>query len=411
MSTRTDLPLARELWLPAVRANPYPLYARLRRTSPVCTLTRPFFGTAWVITRYEDVVNALKDPRLMNNRRNAIGGKDGLTDPWWMPKLLKALDQHMLGNDDPAHRRLRNLVHQAFTPKRVEDMKAAVERITGELLARAEAKSGTDLIAELALPLPLTIISEMLGVPEADRMRFHRSINRLLNQGDATALKLMAQIPRAISMVKFFRRLIQLRRDQPGEDLLSALVAAEEQGDHLSEDELIAMVFLLLLAGHETTVNLIGNGTLALLENPEQLQLLRDRPELIDTAIEELLRFTNPVEQPFPRFAREEIHLHGHVIPRGGLVIPLLSSANRDENAFPNADTLDLTRDPNRHVAFGYGGHYCLGAPLARLEARIAFLALVQRYPKLRLAVPPEQLKWRNSPSLRGLTALPVHLS
>jgi cytochrome P450 PksS len=402
--------LEHELWTPEVRANPYPLYARLRKTSPVSTLTRPFFGTAWVLSRYEDVSNALKDPRLVNDRRT-LGGSDPFMDHWWMPKTLKAFQNTLIATDDPQHRRLRNLVHQAFTPRRVEELRGKVERLTADLLARAEQKPEVDLLADLALPLPLTIISELLGVAEQDRPRFQRAISQVLDSGEPTVLKVLGKIPKALGMLRFFRRLIQQRRRQPREDLLSALVAAEEQGDHLSGDELVAMLFVLLLAGYETTVNLIGNGTLALLEHPEQLRLLRDRPELIDSAVEELLRFTNPLQQPVPRYAREDIALHGHVIPRGATVVLMLASANRDEDAFPNADTLDLTRSPNRHVGFGSGVHFCLGAPLARLEARTALLALIQRYPKLRLAVPAEQLRWRNSASLRGLVKLPVQLT
>jgi cytochrome P450 PksS len=212
-------------------------------------------------------------------------------------------------------------------------------------------------------------------------------------------------------MMRFFRKLIHLRRAEPRDDLLTALVQAEEQGDRLSEDELISMIFLLLLAGHETTVNLIGNGTLALLQHPEQLQKLRENPELIGSAVEELLRYGNPVEQPSPRFAREEIHLDGHVIPQGATVMPLLASANRDESMFENADKLDITRKPNRHVAFGMGAHYCLGAPLARLEGTIALQQLVRRFPQMKLAVPEEQLRWRGSVGLRGLKALPLRLT
>jgi len=217
--------------------------------------------------------------------------------------------------------------------------------------------------------------------------------------------------PIAVRMERFFRRLVKLRREQPGDDLTSALIRAEESGDQLSEEELVSMIFLLLLAGHETTVNLIGNGTLALLDHPEQLQKLYEHPELIDSAIEELLRYSNPVGQPAPRFAREDLEIQGHKIPKGSLVMALLASANRDEAAFENADRLDLARNPNRHVAFGYGIHYCLGAPLARLEGRIAILKLVQRFPNMRLAVPREKLIWRRNIGLRGLKSFPLHLS
>ncbi|PZR10485.1 MAG: hypothetical protein DI536_19770 [Archangium gephyra] len=207
---------------------------------------------------------------------------------------------------------------------------------------------------------------------------------------------------------RFIRRLIALRREQPGEDLMTALVRAEEAGDRLSEDELVSMVFLLLFAGHETTVNLIASGVQALLAHPEQLALLREKPELIDTAIEELLRFINPVGTVAPRFVREDMEIAGVRVPRGTTLTLLLASANLDEAAFPNADRLDITRDPNRHVSFGLGAHFCLGAPLARLEARVALPALLRRFPGLRLWVPASKLHLRSNLGLRGLHDLPL---
>ncbi|HYO64575.1 MAG TPA: cytochrome P450 [Archangium sp.] len=392
-----------------IRADPYPTYARLRKESPVVLIKHPIFGRVYYLTRYNDVVSSFTDPRLANDRRNVMGGRDPL-DRWWVPRLFRIFQNNMLSTDAPDHRRLRDLVHKAFTPRRVEEMKQTVEKIVGELLDAAQKKQTVDLIAGFALPLPLTVISEMMGVPEEDRLTFHRQMGGLLDNL-TTPLGFLVQTPNAFNMMRFFRKLIRLRREQPREDLLTALVQAEEQGDRLSEDELISMIFLLLLAGHETTVNLIGNGTLALLQHPEQLQKLRENPELIGSAVEELLRYSNPVEQPSPRFAREDIHLEGHVIPRGATVMPLLASANRDESAFENADTLDITRKPNRHVAFGLGAHYCLGAPLARLEGTIALQHLVRRFPQMKLAVPEEQLRWRNSVGLRGLKALPLRLS
>jgi cytochrome P450 PksS len=209
-------------------------------------------------------------------------------------------------------------------------------------------------------------------------------------------------------MTRFFNRLIALRKSHPGTDLITALVQAEEAGDRLSQDELVSMIFLLLLAGHETTVNLIGNGMLALLQHPEQLQKLRDHPELIDTAIEELLRFGNPVEHGNMRHALEDVEIGGQVIPKGSTVLLLLASANRDEQVFEKPEELDITRDPNRHLGFGFGLHYCLGAPLARLEGRIAIQKLIQRFAHLRLAIAPDRLEWRNTTAVRGLQSLPV---
>jgi cytochrome P450 PksS len=405
--------IARELIAPSpeVRANPYPFYAQLRKMGPVIPLTRPLFGRVYHLTRYEDVFNALKDPRLANDLNNAVEGGNFL-DRWWMPRIFKVFQKNMVAQDEPNHRRLRNLVHKAFTPRMIENLTGRVEQLVDGLLDAAAKKPVVDLIADLALPVPLTVISEMLGVPEKDRRPFQRMMARLAEDlGNTSFTGLLRSYPAAIRLDRFFRELVKLRREQPGADLTSALVQAEEAGDHLDEEELISMIFLLLFAGHETTVNLIGNGTLALLENPEQLQKLREHPELIDSAIEELLRYANPVGQPGVRFAREDIELHGHTIPKGSAVMPLLASANRDEAAFENADRLDIARSPNRHVAFGYGIHYCLGAPLARLEARIAILKLVQRFPDIRLAVPREKLVWRKNLGLHGLKALPLHVS
>lgn len=400
-----------DLSTPEFRADPYPTYARLRRDSPVATVERPIVGTIYLLSRYDDCAGAFTDPRLVNDPRRARSEPDPF-DRWWTPSLLRALQRNMLASDDPDHRRLRDLVHRAFTPRRVDGLKASIERIVARLLdGAARGRQPVDLMAEFALPLPLTVISEMMGVPEADRLTFHHRMARFLDTNFESRLQLVRQIPNSIMTLRFFRRLIRLRRREPGDDLLTALVQAEEKGDRLSEDELIAMIFLLLLAGHETTVNLIGNGVLALLQHPDQLQRLRDDPELIGPAVEELLRFTNPVAQPAARFAREDIELHGAVIPRGAIVLPLIASANRDEAAFERPDQLDLGRHPNRHLAFGLGAHYCLGAPLARLEAKIALLALVRRFPAMRLAVPAERLRWRPSVNLRGLTALPLHLS
>jgi cytochrome P450 PksS len=396
---------------PAVRSDPYSFYAQLRKMGPVIPTTRPLFGRVYHLTRYEDVFNALKDPRLANDRSNAVEGSRNFLDHWWVPRIFRMFQKNMVGQDEPNHRRLRNLVHKAFTPRMIENLSARVEQLVNELLDEAARKPRVDLIADFALPLPLTVISEMLGVPEKDRQRFRHMMGKLAEDlGTASLSNLIFSYPTSIRLERFFRELVKLRREQPGEDLTSALVRAEEEGDRLDEDELISMIFLLLFAGHETTVNLIGNGTLALLENPEQLQKLREHPELIDSAIEELLRYANPVGQPGPRFAREDLEIQGHKIPKGSMVMPLLASANRDEAAFENADRLDIARNPNRHVAFGYGIHYCLGAPLARLEGRLAILHLVRRFPELRLAVPREKLVWRKNIGLHGLKALPLHL-
>ncbi|MET0405339.1 MAG: cytochrome P450 [Cystobacter sp.] len=408
MQQAARVDLQREFKSPEARANPIPLYAKLRKLGPVLHTTS-LFGEGFVLPRYEEVVSVLKDSRFANDRQNVPGGSS--MDRWWMPAIMRMLVSSMVLKDPPDHRRLRNLVQKAFTPVMVENLNGRVERITEELLDAAARKPVIELMEEFALPLPLTVISEMLGVPQADRISFRKLIAKVLDSSAVNPATLVLNYPNMIRLNQFLRKLVKLRREQPGDDLVTALVQAEEGGDRLSEDELISMVFLLLFAGHETTVNLIGNGMLELARRPDQLQKLRDQPDLIDSAIEEMLRFTNPVGQVAPRFAKEDVELAGVRIPKGSAVTLLIASANLDEAAFPNADTLDITRSPNRHVSFGYGIHYCLGAPLARLEARVAIPALLRRFPRLDLAVPVEKLRWRPNIGLRGVMALPLSVT
>jgi cytochrome P450 PksS len=263
-----------------------------------------------------------------------------------------------------------------------------------------------DLIADFALPLPLTIIGRILGVPAEDNQKFHRWTKTLLSAG--TNMNYFVFIPTIMRFMGYLKKLIKERRAHPKDDLVTALVQAKDGGDQLSGDEVLAMIFLLLVAGHETTVNLIGSGSLALLEHPDQLEKLRSEPAVIKPAIEELLRFVCPVEMATERYAREDITIAGTTIPRGELVLAVLGSANRDANYFDNPDSLDVTRENNKHLAFGHSVHYCLGAPLARLEGQIAISTLVQRMPNLRLSIAPDQLRWRSGFILRGLEALPV---
>jgi cytochrome P450 PksS len=392
-----------------IRQNPYPLYAQLRREDPVALVRVPFFGATYFISRYDDVAAAFKDPRISTDLANA--SQDMWAPSWMVPRSLTIMGENMLTKDDPEHRRLRNLVHKAFTPKRIRDMAGRVETVAHELLDAAEKKETSDLVADYALPIPLVIISEMLDVPEEDRHPFHDLTAKFLASTSSGVLQMLTQMGTANKMIKFFERLIADRRANPGDDLLSALIAAEEEGDRLSEEELIGMVFLLLLAGHETTVNLIASGALALLEFPDELDRLRENPELMDSAIEELVRFTNPVELSTPRFALEEIEWHGVTIPQGHRILVGVGSANRDETVFENPDAIDITRHPNKHLGFGLGIHYCLGAPLARMEGKIALQALIDRFPDMRLAQRPEDLTWRKSTLVRGLEALPIHLN
>lgn len=399
-----------------INRDPYGVFGRLRREEPVAALSNSYISDhqAWLVTRYEDAVTVLKDPRFANDRRK-VQVKKTLADSRWMPGIFRSFLNSIVMVDEPDHTRLRGLVHKAFTPRMIAQMAGRIEAISSDLLDQAETQHPADLVTGLALPLPLTVISEMMGVPPQDRMKFRKWSSQFLNETPTSARSLLAQAPTALAMNRFFRRLIDasrnaIRRGEARDDLITALVQAEEQGDHLNEDELTAMLFILLLAGHETTVNLIGTGMLALLQHPSEFEKLKANPDLLDSAIEEMVRYANPVQYIAPRYALEAVDLHGQHIPRGGTVMVAVASANRDESVFADAERFDITRSPNRHLGFGLGIHYCLGAPLARLEARIAFQALLRRYPDMQLAVPAEQLEWRKTNALRGLVHLPVHL-
>ena len=398
-------------WDPARRGDAYAYYAELRRRSPVIRARIPTRGTGWVVTRYDDVLRVLKDPRFSNDQKMSanpplfgFGGR-------WAPRLIKLVGRSMVCVDDPAHARLRHLVAKAFTPRSVEQMEGWVKQVVDELLDAATAQGQVDLMEAFALPLPLKVISEMLGIPDALRMEFHHQVVRLIEVNDKPFRRAVRWLPAMPKLLRFFEDLVELRRREPDDRMISRLLQVEDQGDTLSRDELVAMIFLLLFAGHETSVNLIGNGMLALLDHPDQMELLRGNPSLVGNAIEELLRYTNPVESGTMRFAKEDVTIAEVTIPKGGMVMAMLSSANRDETAFADADKLDIMRTDNRHVSFGFGLHYCLGASLARLEGRVALMALLQRFPDMHLAVDRQAIEWRTSSGLRGVKALPVHLA
>jgi cytochrome P450 PksS len=390
---------------PDFKANPFPLLARLRSNQPVASTTLPDKTPVWLVTRYTDVYTLLKDERFAKSPLNAMTAEQLRKRPW-VPPMFRPLERNMLDLDSPDHTRLRELVHKAFTPRLIEQMRERVQTLAHELLDAVARKGEMDLIRDYALPLPMILITEILGVPARDRDKFHKwsktvvSVNQFDNNWRV--------IPAIWMFTRYLRRFIKMRRSDPKDDLVSALIRAEEAGDKLSEDELFAMIFLLLIAGHETTVNLIGSGVLALLEYPDQMEKLRRNPFLIKSAVEELLRYTAPVFLSTERYAREDVTLHGVTIPRGGMTLGVIASANRDETMFTSPDQLDITRDPNKHLSFGYGIHFCLGAPLARMEAQIAINTLLDRISNLRLKGSTESLRWRQSLILRGLDALPV---
>jgi cytochrome P450 len=361
----------------------------------------------WLVTRYHDVSAVLKDERFVKDWRSALTPEQLAQMPS-IPEVMKPLSRNMLDTDPPDHTRLRALVSKAFTPRLIERMRGRVQEIADALLAAVEDKGEMDLIDDYAFPLPITVIAELLGVPVEDRDKFREWSDAAVS-GNATQEYVEKVLtPHMQAFTDYLRAMFEEKRKNPKDDLISALVQAEEAGDKLSEDELLGMVFLLLIAGHETTVNLIGNGMLALLQHPDQLQKLRNDPSLIKPAVEELLRYDGPVETSTERFAREDVAIGGTVIPKGEMMMVVIAAADHDPERFPEPDTLDITREDNKHLAFGKGIHFCLGAPLARMEGQIAINTLLRRMPSLRLKNPPDSLAWRPGLVLRGLKGLPV---
>ena len=392
---------------PAFKANPYPTYAELRSTAPVHRVELPDGLGIWLITRYDDVLAVLKDERLVKDWRKVLTSEQLAQVPP-IPPVMEALSRNMLDMDPPDHQRLRSLVSKAFTPRLIERLRPRVQAIADGLLDAVQDRGEMDLIDDYAFPLPITVIAELLGVPAEDRDSFREWSDAAVS-GNTTQEHLdKVLIPHMQAFTDYLHALFEEKRKNPKDDLVSALLRAEEAGDKLSEDELLGMVFLLLVAGHETTVNLIGNGVLALLQHPDQLQKLKDDPSLIKPAVEELLRYDGPVETSTERFAREDVRIGETVIPRGEMVLVVLAAADHDPERFADPDELDITRVDNRHLAFGKGIHHCLGAPLARMEGQIALGTLLRRMPDLRLKDSPDSLTWRPGLVLRGLKGLPV---
>ena len=394
-------------WEPGYTADPYPFLAQLREAPVTRVLVQGV--SAWLVTRYEDIRDGLSNPRFSNDPMLADEATRAV--PWVGASVATA--RHMLRVDPPDHTRMRGLVAKAFTPRRIEGLRPRIQEITDELVAAFAPRGRAELLAELALPLPLTVISEMLGIPTDERGEFARWTNVFfgVEEGDATRIMEARQWINTC-----LERLIERRtRDPAGVadaehgTLLDGLIAARDAGDRLDSNELVAMSFLLLAAGYDTTVNLIGNGVLSLLRNRDQYQALCDDPRLIRSAIEEVLRLEPPIKiAPFIRVATSAVTLGGVTIPPGEPVLFALAAGNRDPKQFTDPDRLDITRDERAHLAFGHGIHFCLGAPLARLEAEIVFTTLFTRCRDLALDSAPEALEWRASRIVRGLKCLPV---
>jgi cytochrome P450 len=378
--------------------DPLGFFARLRESRPVAPVRMPAYGRAWIVTRYADVRTVLTDPRLAKDVHRWPGG--GRT----RPSEETGVYAHMLHADPPDHTRLRRVVQKAFTPRRAA-LRPQAEEIAAVLLDDLASAAGEviDLLDAYARPLPIAVLCELLDIPQPDRPWIAVAVAAYDDraQHDRVERELAA----------YFDELIAARRSEPGDDLVSALACDGGAPDGLTPGELISTVFLLVMAGFDTTVNLIASGTLALLTHPGEKTRLQRDPSLVPAAVEELLRFTNPVNHANDRFTTEDVPVGDVVIPAGEWVLPAISSANRDPAQFPEPDRLDLARDTSGHVAFGHGVHHCLGAPLARMEAEVALAALLARFPRIALAVPPSELRWRPVSLMNGLESLPVRLT
>ena len=391
--------------------NPYPIYSLLRTVHPILPVPVPNFDGpgVWLLTRYRDVHTVLRDSRFSADRLKAPLVRDNLDRlPSFLQQSVRGL-RSMLIMDPPDHTRARKLVNKAFTPKRIAALRPRIEALVAEEIDAMAERGETDLIHDLAEPLPAIVIAELLGVPPEDHRQFRQWSSRLIAAIAAPTLeeRQNASLDAGQKILSYLRDIIAARRREPRDDLISAMIQAQEESDALSDEELLATSQLLLLAGHETTTNLIGNGTLALLREPEQLARLRDDPGLLPTAVEELLRFDSPV-QATVRVAREDIAFDDQVIPQGSMVLVNLGAANHDPEVFESPDELDVGRDPNPHLAFGFATHFCMGAPLARLEAEIALGRLIERFPGMSLV--DEAPEYRENPILRGLKRLDLSL-
>lgn len=392
------------------KRDPVAFAAHLREQGPLLPLAAPFGAGAWMTTTYEDAMTILKDPRFAKDTLKFVqpGHEQASSDEREdMFKRFLAFRRDMLSVDPPDHTRLRSLVSRAFTPRMIEQLRPRIQQIADELVDAVQRSGRMDLITDFAFPLPITVISEMLGIPIEDRLQFRAWSQTIIT--NAVGSQPQEALAALEAFVQYIKAFLALKRDHPADDLTSGLLQAEEDGDRLHENELISTIFLLIVAGHETTVNLIGNGMLALLLHPEQMDLLRQDSSLLPSAIEELLRYTAPLTLSTPRWASEDIVMHDQVIRKGEMVFVSLVAADIDQHQFTDPQVLDITRQENPHLAFGKGIHYCLGAPLARLEGQIAISTLLHRLPNLQLACEPEQLIWNPSPILRGLTSLPVN--
>ncbi|MFB7270555.1 cytochrome P450 [Streptomyces sp. NPDC056244] len=411
-------PTAPELFTWEFATDPYPAYAWLREWAPVHRARLPSGVEAWLVTRYGDAKAALADARLSKNPVHHAEpahakGKTGIPG-----ERDAALMTHLLNIDPPDHTRLRRLVSKAFTPRRVAEFAPRVRELTDRLIDGFAAQGEADLIHDFAFPLPIYAICDLLGVPAEDQDDFRDWAGMMLRHtkgGNGAGPR--GGVARAVKKIRgYLAELIHRKRENPGDDLISGLIRASDHGEHLTENEAAAMAFIILFAGFETTVNLIGNGLYSLMRHPEERARLQrsigaGETELLASGVEELLRYDGPVELATWRYATEPLTLGGQPVAAGDPVLVVLAAANRDPARFAGPDTLDLARRDNQHLGYGHGIHYCLGAPLARLEGQTALATLLTRLPDVRLAVDPVDLRWRGGLIMRGLRTLPVQFT
>ncbi|GCE07704.1 cytochrome P450 family protein [Dictyobacter aurantiacus] len=392
---------------PIFKANPYPTFAQLRATDPVHLYASTAEHKTWLITRYKDADAILRDDRFVKERRNTLPPEERAPIPETPPSPADLMSLMMTDFDPPTHTRLRSLANLSFTPRMVEQRRERIQQITDELIDGVEAKGTMDIIEEFAFPLPMRVIAEMLGVPAEDSVQLHVWTKTIADAlGDPVAFQQAGVQLQAFHT--YLHDLIEKKRRNPADDLATRLIQAESEGEHLSKRELMTMIFLLIVAGHDTTASMIGNSMLALLTHPDQMNLLREDPSLIKSAVEEFLRYRSPFMQATFRWAREDIQIGGKQIRCGDGILVSLAAANHDDEAFVDAEHLDITRRENAHLAFGKGIHYCIGAPLARMEGQIAIGSLLRRFPAIKLSVDPATLTWRPGSIALGLNHLPV---
>lgn len=394
---------------PRFKLDPFPTFEEMRADGPVVWAKLPIIGKIPLATTHAAANDILKgkDKFALNPKNAGRKSMAGLT--WWMPKSLLILTKNMLTSDEPDHRRLRSLVDKAFHRQNLDSFQGRLDALANQFLDQLPKSGTVDFVEKVAGPFPLAVICELLGIPEQDRSWLSGRVEKLTTA--SSPLGTMMALSGIKKLTRYFERHFEEVRSQPREGLISALVHAEEDGEKLDTDELLAMVFMLFIAGHETTIHLLGGGLWTLENFPDEKRRLLADPDLMESAVDELLRHVSPVQFTKPRYAMEDMKFHGFELKRGEPIMAFLASANADPAVFENPTDLDLSRKPNPHLAFGAGIHFCLGFQLARMEGRLIFSKMYERYPDLRLAVPAKDVEWKTRIGMRALKSLPVNLA